>query len=91
MNMISLKHVQILVKPVRHGRAIQRNPLDAAAPLLDQAEGVEDPADHAIAQLRDAVRQVLHREAEGQEPRVFDLKAVVKYRDAEGSTALRIV
>ena len=65
--------------------------LDAAAPLLDQAEGVEDAADHPIAQLRHAVRKILEREAEGQEPRVLDLEAVVEDREAQRRAALRIV
>ena len=45
------------------------------------AEGVEDAADDAISQLRDAARQVFDGEAEGQESRVLDLEAVV---DAAG-------
>ncbi len=65
--------------------------LDAAAPLLDQAERVEDAADHAVAQLRDAARKVLDREAEGQESRVLDLEAVVEDRKAERSAALGVV
>ena len=65
--------------------------LDAAAPLLDQAERVEDAADHPVAQLRDAARQILEREAEGQEARVLDLEAVVEDREAQRRAALRVV
>ena len=40
--------------------------LDAAAPLLDQGERVEDAADNPIAQLRNAARKILDRESERQ-------------------------
>ena len=65
--------------------------LDAAAPLLDQAERVEDAADHPVAQLRDAARKVLDREAEGQQSRVLDLEAVVEDREAQRRAALGVV
>src|SRR5450756_805236 len=52
---------------------------------------MEDPADHAIAQLRDAAVEVLDGEAEWQEPRVLDLEAVVEDRYADGCSALCVV
>ena len=78
VEMVTRKRVAISSKtggasPASRQAAVMR--LHAAAPLLDQPEGVEDAPDHPIAQLRDAVVQVLDREAEGQEPRVLDLEA----------------
>ena len=64
--------------------------LDAAAPLLDQAERVEDAADHAVAQLGNPARQVVDRQAEGQETRVLDLEPVVEDgRDGSARRAAR--
>ena len=59
--------------------------MDSAPPLLDEAEGVEDAPDHPVAELGDAVREVVDREAEGEEARVLDLEAIVEDGDTERS------
>ena len=65
--------------------------LDAAAPLLHQAEFMQYPANDPIAQLRDAHRQIGDGEAEGQQSRVLDLQPVVEQGDANRCATLRIV
>ncbi len=42
----------------RSTAASRNHPLDAASPLLHQAEFVEHPTDDAVAQLRDAEGEV---------------------------------
>jgi len=59
--------------------------------LLDQAEGVEDPADDPVAELRHAVREILDREAEGKQPRVLHLQAIVEDRHPKRGPALGVV
>jgi hypothetical protein len=42
--------------------------LDATAPLLDVAQLLEHPSDDAVAEPRNAVAHVLHRQAKGSNP-----------------------
>ena len=51
--------------------------LDAATPLLDQAERVKDPTDDAVAQLGDPARQILDGQSERQQPGVLDFQAII--------------
>lgn len=65
--------------------------LHAAAPLLDQAELVEHPADHPVSQLRDTEGQVGHGQAKGQQAGILDFQPVVERRDADRCASLGIV
>jgi hypothetical protein len=44
------------------------HPPDATSPLLDQAERVEEAADHSVAEFGHASVEVVHGKAEGQQP-----------------------
>jgi len=52
---------------------------------------VEDPADDPVAELRHAVREILDREAEGKQPRVLHLQAIVEDRHPKRGPALGVV
>jgi hypothetical protein len=54
------------------------HPLDAATPLLDEAEFVEDAPKDAVPQLRHALLYVLDRQAEWKKAGIFDLNPVFK-------------
>ncbi len=45
--------------------------------LLDQAQRLEDTADHAVAQLGHAMGQIPHSEAEGQQARIIDFEPML--------------
>jgi hypothetical protein len=50
--------------------------LNAAAPLFDEAKGMEDATDYAVAELGDVVLEVWNCEAKRVKARVLDLEAV---------------
>src|ERR1035438_4459305 len=67
------------------------HPLNPAAPLLDQMEFVEDAPNHAIAQLGDALHDVLNRQAERQKTGILDLDPVIKQSNTNGRSLLGVV
>lgn len=71
--------------------ASRRHPLNPTAPLLNQAEFVKNPPDHAIPQHGNALPDVLYRQAKRQEPGIFDLDPVIEQSEADGSPLLGVV
>jgi hypothetical protein len=71
--------------------ASRSHPLDSTAPLFNQAEFVEDPPDHTVPQLGNALPDILDRQAKRQEPGIFDLDPVIKQSQADGSPLLGVV
>jgi hypothetical protein len=59
--------------------------------LLDQAEFVENPPDHAAPQLGDALPDALDRQAERQKPGILDFDTIAKQSQANGSPLLGAV
>src|ERR1017187_8972970 len=65
--------------------------VDPTSPVLDQSQFLKYPADDAVAEFGDAFLDVFNSEAEGEQTRVFDLQAIVKQGDADGSAVLSVV
>ena len=88
------RHAQSIADLLPHGRGQPGistrgdHSLRAAAPLLHEAELVKHSTNDAIAQLGNPARQVVERESEGQEARVFHFQPVVEDREAERRAAL---
>jgi len=68
-----------------------RHALDPASPLLDEAQFMEDAADHSVSQPRYAPAYVLNGKAEGQDAGILHFDAVIKNGQADGSAFFCVV
>src|SRR6266851_760513 len=59
--------------------------------MFDQPEFLKHTAEDAVAELGNALLNVIDRETEREQSRVFDLEAIVKQGDTNGSTVLSVI
>src|SRR5690242_5978785 len=69
----------------------RRHSLNSASPLLNEAQFMEDTADHSVSQPRYAPAYVLNGKAERQGARILHFDAVIKYGHADGRAFFRVV
>jgi hypothetical protein len=65
--------------------------LDTASPMFDKPEFLKYSANNAIAEFGDAFADVFDCEPEREQAGVFDLQAIIKQSDADGSAALGVI
>jgi hypothetical protein len=58
--------------------------LYSATPLFDETEFVKHAPDHPVPEFRHALSDVVNRQAQWKQTRVFDLDAVIEYGLANG-------
>ena len=71
--------------------ARRRHALDTTASVLDQPKFLEYSAEDAVAEFKNTLLDVFNCESERKQTRIFDLQAIIKQGDANGSAALSVV
>ena len=64
---------------------------DAASPLLDQSEFLEDTSKHTVAQPGDATQDIVDCQAKREQARAFDFHTVVEYGHPNRCADLAVV